>query len=152
MPTPGPDHRRLHRLAGTWRGTETYPPSPWAAEGGSAQATTRFRVSTGGFAVVGDYEQTRDGLTTFEGHAVYTFDARAQQVVLSWWDSLDQGREEFRGSWQGDVLTLTSEGAMGLARLVYDYSSPGKLRSSMHTSPDGKAWTLMFEGSYEQGA
>lgn len=148
MPKPTADHRKLDKLAGTWKGSETMHPSPWDPQGGVAQGATRGRTALNGFAVIVDYEQSRDGRRTFEGHGVYTWDARAGQVVLHWFDSMGQGIEEFRGSWDGDRLRLASQNAMGHARMNYDFAKPGELVSSMEMSQDGENWSKLFDGSY----
>lgn len=148
MPKPSADHRRLEILAGTWTGKETMHPSPWDPNGGEAEGTTRGRVALEGFAVVVDYEQSRGGARTFEGHGVYTWDARAKEVVLHWFDSMGQGVEEFRGGWEGDRLQLTSRNAMGFARLSYDFSESGVIGSRMEMSQDGESWSSLFDGSY----
>jgi hypothetical protein len=150
MPKPTADHKRLEKLAGIWKGTEKMYPSQWDPQGGEAQATTRARIACAGFNVVSDYEQTRGGQRTFEGHGVYSVDAKANQVVCHWFDSMGQGVEEFRGTWQGDTLTLTSKSPMGHARLTYDASKPGVLRSAMEMSQDGKTWNKMFDGNYRR--
>ena len=69
-------------------------------------------------------------------------------MVLHWFDSLGHGAEEFRGTWQGDVLTLTSKSPMGHARLTYDVSKAGVMNGSMEMSPDGKTWSKLFDGRY----
>jgi hypothetical protein len=148
MPKPTADHRRLEKLAGNWRGEETMHPSAWDPEGGVAQGTTRSRVALDGFAVIGDYEQTRDGKVTYSGHAVYTFDPRAKEVVLHWFDSMGMGVDVFRGAWQGERLTLQSQNPMGHWRMTNDYSKPGTMTSRMESSQDGKSWTPLFDGSY----
>jgi hypothetical protein len=148
MPRPTADHKRLEKLAGIWKGKETLYPSPWDPKGGEAQATTRSRVALSGFAVIGDYEQSRGGQRTFEGHAVFTWDPHQQQVVMHWFDCMGQGKEEFRGTWKGDSLEISSRNPMGYARLTYDLSTPGTMRSSMEVSQDQKTWTRFFEGTY----
>jgi hypothetical protein len=148
MPKPTAEHKKLEKLAGIWKGTETMYPSGWDPKGGEAQAVTRSRVALDGFAVIGDYEQTRGGKTTFQGHAVYTWDANAKQVVLHWFDSTGQGVDEFRGGWTGDRLVLQCENAMGFWRMSWDHSKPGVVNSCMETSKDGKAWAKLFDGKY----
>ncbi|MGE3171637.1 MAG: DUF1579 family protein [Planctomycetota bacterium] len=150
MPEPTAEHKRLEKLAGIWRGTETMHPSQWDPKGSTAEAESRCRVAVGGFHVVVDYEQKRDGVVCFEGHGVYCWDAEKGEVVLEWFDSIGTGREQFRGGWKGDVLTLQSHGPMGHMRLTYDHSKPGQLGSAMDMSPDGKAWSRMFDGVYRR--
>lgn len=147
MPKSTADHKKLEKLTGIWKGTEKMYPSAWDPKGGEAQAITRSRLALDGFAVIGDYEQTRGGTCTYQGHAVYTWDAQAKQVVLHWFDSMGHGVEEFRGAWSGDVLTLSSKTPMGHARLTYDFASAGVMRSSMEMSSDGKTWSKFFDAN-----
>ncbi len=150
MPKPTADHKRLEKLAGDWRGKEKMYPSPWDPKGGDAQATTRGRVALDGFAVIADYEQSRDEKRTFAGHAVYTWDAQAKEVVLHWFDSSGQGVDQFRGAWKGDQLQLQSQNPMGFWRMSYDLSKSGSMTSRMETSQDGKSWNPLFDGSYQR--
>lgn len=147
-PDPSAAREQLGRLVGTWRGKETMHPSPWDPKGYVADGENINRESVGGFGVVTDYRQIRDGATVFEGHGMYVWDAKANEVVLHWFDNMGMGREEFRGGWVGDVLTLSSQGPMGIWRKTTDFSAEGKLHSTieMGTSPD--ALTLLFEGDY----
>lgn len=150
MPRPGELHRTLARLAGEWSGDETMFPSPWDPAGGTADGHTTAREALGGFAVISDYEQRRDGEVSFSGHGVWTVDAESQEVVLHWFDSLGMGLEIFRGGWEGDVLTVRSRNPMGHARLTYDLSEEGVVRNRMETSADGESWAPMFEGVYRR--
>jgi hypothetical protein len=150
MPKPTADHRRLEKLAGIWRGSETMHPSAWDPQGGEYQAVTRSRVALEGFAVIGDYEQTRGGQVTFSGHAVYTWDVNQKQVVLYWFDSTGQGVDEFRGSWKGDRLVLECRNSMGFWRMSSDLGKPGAMTSFMEMSQDGKSWAKLFDGTYRR--
>jgi hypothetical protein len=150
MPKLTADHKRLEKLVGIWKGTETMYPSAWDPKGGEGQATTKARLSLNGFAVIGDYEQTRGGTVTYQGHAVYTWDANANQVVLHWFDSMGCGVDEFRGAWKGDTLVLQSKNQMGHWRMTNDYAKAGTMTSTMETSEDGKAWKKLFDGKYSR--
>jgi len=148
MPKPTAEHKRLEKLAGIWKGTEKMHPSPWDPKGSVAQAITRSRVVVGGYAVAGDYEQRSGANVTFEGHAVYTWDPKASQVVLHWFDSMGGGVDVFRGTWQGDKLELQCQNFMGFWRMTTDLSRPGAMTSHMENSPDGKTWKPMMDGTY----
>ncbi len=152
MPRPTDAHRRLARLAGGWVGDEKMFPSEWDPEGGVALGRTSARVALGEFAVVTDYEQERDGQTTFSGHGVWTVDPNdpGNECVLYWFDSIGMGLEVFRGGWNGDILTVQSRNPMGHARLTYDLSEGGVIRTRMETSPDGERWQAVFEGGYHR--
>ena len=150
MPKPTADHKRLEKFAGIWKGTEKMHPSQWDPKGSEAQATTRSRVAVGGFAVAGDYEQRQGSTVTFEGHAVYTWDAQAKQVVLHWFDSMGGGVDVFRGNWNGDKLELQCQNVMGHWRMTSDLSKPGVMTSRMEGSQDGKTWAPMMDGTYRR--
>ncbi len=150
MPRPTDEHRLLDRLVGRWEGEERMHPSRWDPEGGIAHGRSDVRLALDGFAAVVDYAQERDGKVTFSGHGVYGWDAREGRFTLHWFDSFGMGAELFTGDFEGDVLTLTSRGAMGWARNTSDYSEPGIVRRTMELSPDGENWQMFFEGTYRR--
>ena len=150
MPKPTAGHRKLESFAGIWKGKETMHPSPFDPKGGVAVGTTHARIALGGFAIVGDYEQVRDGKKSYEGHAVYTWDPNANDVVLHWFDCMGMGVDEFRGAWKDATIQFQCENAMGLWRLSYDLSKPGKLASRMESSQDGTKWATLFDAAYER--
>lgn len=147
MPKLTAFHRKLERLAGRWEGTETMFPSHWDPKGGTAQGVNDSRLALGGFAMINDYEQRRDGKVTFSGHGVMTYQPSESCYVLFWFDSLGSPPEVFKGNFEGDVLTVAHGGQMHV-RLTYDLSRKGILGSSMEMSQDGKAWNKLFECDY----
>jgi hypothetical protein len=148
MPKPTDAHKKLEKLAGTWRGEETMHPSPLDPQGGTAEASLSSRVGLDGFAVIGDYEQSRGGHVTFRGHSVFTFDAAKDEYVLHWFDVMGQGADQFRGRFEGDSLTLTQAGPRGQNRMTYTFTDDGRMNSKMEMSPDGTRWSTLFEGVY----
>ncbi|MFT7618401.1 MAG: hypothetical protein ACI97A_002044 [Planctomycetota bacterium] len=57
--------------------------------------------------------------------------------------------ELFRGSWDGDVLTLESKNVIGHnMRLAHDFSEVGKLNTKGSISQDGQNWAPRFDGDY----
>lgn len=150
MPTPTVHHQRLEALVGRWQGTETMYPSPWDPEGGTATGRNDSRLALNGFAVITDYEQERDGAITFSGHGVMTWSADEACYVLYWFDSIGSPLEVFKGNFEGDVLTVSHGGPGMHARLVYDFSREGVMRSRMDMSSDGSEWGTFFECDYER--
>jgi hypothetical protein len=152
MPLPTAAHHQLYRLAGEWRGEDTMFPSDWAPEGSVAQASHSNRVSLGGFGVIDEFEQSRDGVVTFAGVGMWTVDPAdtKNQCVLYSFDSLGMGMETYRGGWKGDVLIVQSRNPMGHFKMTYDLSDPDTVRSRMDFAADGKAWGGMFEGVYQR--
>ena len=150
MPKPGPQHKQLEALAGTWKGEEKMYPSEWDPKGGVANATFNTRVVCDGFYVTGDYEQKRDGAVTYQAHMVAGIDPKSSEVVMHWYDSMGMGAEIFRGKFDGQSLTLSCKNSMGQHRVSYDFREKGTLRSKMETSQDGKTWTVLFDGVYRK--
>jgi hypothetical protein len=149
MPQPTDAHRRLDTLVGRWRGEERMLPSPWDPKGGTAVGRVRNLAALDGFAVVQDYEQERGGgAVTFRGHGVFRWDVTANEYVLHWFDSLGLDPNEFRGTFDGDVLTLVSRGAQGLTRAVFDFGERGRYSYRMDVSGDGAQWAPMMTGEY----
>lgn len=147
MPKPGPGHKRLEMMTGTWEGEETMYPSQWDPKGGTATGRTVSRLALDGFAVISDYQQERDGKVTFTGHGVMTFDPKQDLYVLHWFDCMGSPPEVFTGRFEGDVLTVSHGGPMHV-RLTYDYGQAGKLLSKMEMSQDGSSWKTLFDGVY----
>jgi len=148
MPKPTPGHMRLEAFVGAWSGEEEMYPSQWDPKGGVAEATLTNVVACDGFWVTGDYEQRRGGEVTFRGHSVMGYEPKSDEVLMYWFDSMGMGMEVFRGTFDGDRLTLTSKGPMGFNRMGYDFNEKGTLRSRMEMSQDGKQWKTLFEGVY----
>ncbi len=152
METPklAPGHLRLEALAGHWEGEETMHPSQWLPEGGKATGRTRSRLALNGFALITDYEQERDGVITFAGHGVWSFNPQDERYTLHWFDNMGSPPEVFVGRFDGDVLTVAHGGSGMQARLTYDFTDPPHLRSKMEMSQDGATWNTVFDGQYER--
>src|SRR5713226_4309823 len=81
MMKPTEQHRKLEKLAGTWVGEEKMYPGPWDPKGGKAKSRQTARVDLDGFFVITDYQQERDGKTSYRGHGVYGYDANRKQTA-----------------------------------------------------------------------
>jgi len=145
MPKPTAEHRKLEKIAGDWEGEEKMSPSPWDPKGGTALGRIRSRMAVGGFALINDYEQERDGKITFSGHGVFTFDPKEQLYTLTWFDCMGVPPEVFKGTFEGEVLRLSHGGPGMHVRLTYDLSETGRLSTSMEMAQDGVNWTKLFD-------
>jgi uncharacterized protein YodC (DUF2158 family) len=150
MPTPSDGHRQLSRLVGEWAGEETMHPSQWDPTGGVANGRNSNRLGLGGFAVLSDYEQERDGAITFTGHGVYTYSPESGQYTLHWFDCLGSPPEVFIGGFDGDVLTLAHGGPGMHARMTSDLSEDRLMKAKMEMSQDGTEWRVLFEATYRR--
>ena len=90
------------------------------------------------------------GVVTFQGHGVMTYDSNEARYVLHWFDSMGSPPEVFTGTFEGDVLTVGHGGPGMHARLTYDLTRKGVLRSRMDLSEDGADWAGFFECDYER--
>jgi len=150
MPKPSDGHLLLGKLAGSWEGEETMHPSQWDPKGGKAVGRNKNELSLGGFALLTDYEQARDGAITFTGHGVYTYDPKEDRYSLHWFDCMGSPPEVFVGGFEGDVLTLAHGGPGMHARMTYDLSTPGKMKAMMEMSQDGEEMKVLFEAVYHR--
>ncbi len=150
MPKPTPGHFRLEELAGHWEGEETMHPSQWDPKGGTAIGRTRSWMALNGFALISDYEQERDGIITFTGHGVMSFDPKTSLYTLHWFDCMGSSPEVFVGRFNGNRLTVAHGGPGMHARMTYDVAEPQCMFSKMEMSPDGTAWNTLFEGRYQR--
>lgn len=150
MPKLSAGHLALHKLEGSWEGEETMHPSQWDPKGGVAIGRNDNVLSLGGFVLISDYEQERDGAVTFTGHGVYTYHPGQDQYYLYWFDCMGSPPEIFVGGFKGDVLTLAHGGPGMHARMISDLSTPGTLRARMEMSPDGREWKVLFEAVYKR--
>jgi hypothetical protein len=151
MPKPTQEHHRLARLAGRWVGEETLHPSPWDPKGGKAKGRMRARMALGGFHLIMDYEQERDGRMTFEGHGVLGWDPRGKCYALHWFDSsgIEHGAPSL-GSWEGPTLSVQHETTdAGHSRQVYEIDED-EYRFKLQHSADGREWKTFLEGNYRR--
>ena len=148
MPRPTEEHKKLEWIAGDWRGEETMHPSPWAPEGGKAEGRSNCRLALNGFAVLCDYEQKKDGVSTFTGHGVFTYDSQRQCFVQHWFDCFGGAADVLTGNFEGKILTMTGSNPRQHMRSTTDYSTSGRLIKKMEFSQDGQNWSTLFEGEY----
>lgn len=148
MPTPGPEHAVLARLAGTWEGPETMQPSPWSPAAETRHGRSESRVFEG-FFVVSEYVQRAGDAITFRGHGVYSFDPADKKYVMYWFDSMGGAGGVARGTMDGNVLTFLNASPMGHHRYRYTFGD-GTLRFDMALSKDGTTWTDLMNAAYKK--
>ncbi len=148
MPKPGEKHKKLLMLTGKWEGEETMHPSPWVPEMKKAVGKVDNRVALDGFNVIQDYEQRMGDVVSFRGHGVFSFDQHQGDYVMHWFDNMGTPCNVFRGQFEGDTLTLTTQNPMGHSRAIFELGKPGRYAFKMDFSQDGKQWKTFMEGSY----
>jgi len=151
IPKPSAGHLKLHVLAGRWQGEETMYPSQWDPKGGKATGRNVSRMSLSDFVLISDYEQERNGIITYAGHGVFTYQPKDNTYSLHWYDSMGSPPEAFIGGLSGDILTLAHGGPGMHARMTYDLSeAPNLLATKMEMSPDGSSWQTLFDARYRK--
>jgi hypothetical protein len=148
MPKPTPEHDRLKKFAGRWKGAEKLSPSPWDPAGGTATGTAENRIVLDGFAMIQDYVQVRDGYTSFRGHGVLAYDAHGKCYTMHWFDSMGTPPNVYKGNFEGEVLKLSSTFPGGYSRCAWDLGMEGEYRFTLDVSGDGEHWTTMMDGRY----
>jgi hypothetical protein len=148
MPKPTEAHRKMALLAGCWSGQERLHPSPWDPKGGLATGRSENSLGLGDFALLHDYIQERDGVVSFTGHGVLTYDPKERVYSMHWWDSMGCGVNVFKGSFEGKTLNMTHRGPQGHNRVVWEFPTEKTYRFRMEVSPDGNQWHLFMEGEY----
>jgi hypothetical protein len=148
MPKPSEAHRLLARLAGRWVGKEKLSPSPWDPKGGTAIGRCRDRLAAGGFVLVHEYEQERDGVVSFHGLGVFSYDNGAKCYLMHWWDSMGMGTNVFKGNLEGNKLPMTCPLPQGMSRATWEFLDDNHYRFLMEVSPDGQKWMTMIDGDY----
>lgn len=148
MPKPSPAHKKLERIIGNWKGEEKLYPSPWDPKGGPATGIAINRVMLDGFIVTQEYEQIRNGATSFKGFGIFGYDPNRECYTFHWVDSMGSPVSEFTGTVKNNVFTLTNQGAMGHSRAIFDFSKENTYSFKMDISQDGKSWYTFMEGSY----
>ncbi len=150
MPKPSTEHKNLQRLVGRWKGDEKLYPSPWDPKGGMATGRVENKSALDGFIVVQDYSQERGGAPTFRGHGVFSYDPNQKCYLMHWFDSMGAPVNEFKGTFEGKILSLSSKGMMGINRASFDLSRDNSYTFTMEISQDGKQWVPFMEGSYSR--
>jgi hypothetical protein len=151
-PTPTEEHRRLAVLAGEWRGEETIFASRWA-EGGQATSEVSARIDLGGFYLIQDSRQIRDGKESFATHAVFTYDREDRLYKLFWHDSLGYfAPSPASGSWKDNSLVLVRGSLRGNARHIYEIIDNDSYTMKIQFSPDAEGWSDVMTGLYRRSA
>ena len=151
-PKPGPEHEKLHRLAGRWVGEETLSASPWGP-GGPAIGRYEARVDVDGFCVIQEYVQERNGRASYRAHGVLGWNQPEACVVWYWVDGMGPApTTAARGHWEGDALVLENLGSPGTrGRYTYRLQGDELLTFTLENSADdGQSWTTLLHASYRR--
>jgi hypothetical protein len=148
-PEPTPQHEALQIWIGTWSGNGTMKETPMGP-GGPMEWTEECSWFGGGrFHVICKSEGTSP-TGPMKGIGIIGYDAEKgvythYGVDNNGWAELSQGKHE------GDDWTFTSKSSMGgqtyHSRFTMTMQSPKSMTFNWQTSPDGKAWDTLMEGT-----
>jgi hypothetical protein len=118
-----------------------------------AMGRYKCRVDIGGFFVIQDYVEERDGRVVYQGHGIFGWDDAAQKYTWFWVDSLGHvPSAASRGTWTGDTLVFEHE-AVGNERGRYTFSfrDEDSYDFRVENSQDGgQTWRLFLEATYQR--
>lgn len=149
MPKPSAQHKKYQALVGIWSGDETLHPMPWDPSTTKVTSKSVNRLDLGGFFLLIDHEQTRDGKISYRGHGVYGFDPAQQKYTMHWFDVMgcDPGPPAL-GTWEGDALCFQHSHQKGHGRYTYKFPREGVYSLLIEMSQDGTNWSPFLSGTY----
>lgn len=148
---PTAEHKRLHRLAGTWEGEENLKPSDWGP-GGTAIGRYTMRVDIDGFFVIQDYVQKTEGEVSFRGHGVFGWNSEEKLYTWYWVDSMGQVPFPSLGVWEGNTLQFQHGGLRDRAgRYTIQFEADDTFAFHIENSADGGAsWVTLMQARYKR--
>lgn len=137
--SPGPEHKELQALEGTWDAT-------MKMEGGEMKAVSEFRSICHGMWIESDFKGDFGGLP-FHGRGLDSYDPTKKQYVSIWVDSMTGAPLVLTGTRTGKTTTMTGEGPGpgGVAKFktVTTQESADKMIFKMFTVTDGGDQEMM---------
>jgi hypothetical protein len=148
LPKPAPELKKLDYFAGTWTARGEIKPGPMGP-GGQVTGTNRVRWMQGGFFLVTDSDfngpMGKGTETAYMG-----YDSDAKSYTYDSFNSLGEA-DHAKGKLDGDTWTWESETRIGpqamKARLTIKTVSSSMYKFRFETSPDGKTWSTVLEGT-----
>ncbi|MEM6470584.1 MAG: DUF1579 domain-containing protein [Planctomycetota bacterium] len=145
---PGPSHKHLERMVGTWNTVSTdfstNPDQPIKAEGVAV-----FEMIMGGRFVKCDFKSDFGGMP-MQGMGLQGYDNKLKKYVGTWIDNFGSGMMRSVGTYdeKTDTLTENSTGSSPMGemkmKMVTKYKSKDKFQLTMYTTnPDGSETKTM---------
>lgn len=148
---PSEYHAKLSKLAGSYEADEKIHPGPSDPKGGSAKGRMTARLDLGGFWLLMDYEQQREGQVGFRGHGIFGYDPDRRQYCLFWVSSVSPVTDPMWGQYEGNTLIFQSQNPkVGWNRCSYHFNTDHSHDLKIERSQDGVDWTPMLEGHYRR--
>src|ERR1700719_122121 len=148
MPKPGPEHKKLDMLAGSWVLEGEVKPNPMGP-GGKLTENETCEWMEGGFFLVCrvDFKTANSG--TGSGLSVIGYSAADKIYTYREFNSWGEF-EDSKGTLEGDTWTWTNDEKMGnttvKGRFTMKFTSSSSYSFAFETSPDGAKWTTVVDG------
>ncbi len=118
MPTPGPEHKALAAMVGTWDAEmSVMGPTGWE----KSKGVSKKKMLPGGFWLIDDFQSEVMG-QKFVGHGMNGYDPLEKKHIATWTDSMSPFLSVMKGTFDdsGKVLTMTGK-AIGMDGNMTDY-------------------------------
>ena len=144
---PGPEHRNLARLAGTWKFEGTLKPGPGGPGGPISSSETCRMFET--FLLCDSEESGAAGRVNTHSMSIYhPVQKKYQRFSVS---NASPYQDYYEGTYNGDTWTWSNElnidGKKVLGLSTFTEASPTVHSSRVKISQDGgKTWTTIMEG------
>ncbi len=103
FPKPGPEHKKLQEMVGTWDAV-------MEINGQKSKATAVYKPICNGMFLESDFDGDFAG-RKFMGHGIDGYDLNKKEYVSVWVDSMTSAPMEMRGNYEDKVLVMTGETA-----------------------------------------
>ena len=140
---PGPEHKKMADMAGTWTQQQTYWMIPGAPPEQSTSTATFKPMFDGRFMVekMKSVMKTPDGQEMeFEGFGVFGYDNQKEKHFFVWFDSLSTSMMYGEGETDGNTITYLSEMNNPVT------GDPMEYKTVVTTHSPDKTELIMYEG------
>jgi len=150
MEKPGPEHKHLAALAGTWDQTIKFKMDP-AGEWQESKNVETIKVVCGGFFVAAETNGQMMG-APFEGRNLMGYDNHKKKFTAMWIDSFGSYMTLMEGTYDEKTKTLTMTGDMlepmsgkymKVRMTTEDKSADEHVAKMYMPGPDGKEFVMM---------
>jgi len=147
VPKPGPEHKKLDVLAGSWTLDGDMKPSPMGP-GGKMTETEKCDWMDGGFFLV-CHTDFKSSMGDGAGLSILGYSADDKAFTYREYNSWGESMES-KGSVDNDTWTWTNDEKMGgtimKGRFTMKLLSPTSYTFTFEMSQDGTKWTTVMDG------
>jgi len=138
--------KKLVFLSGKWGGIETYPKSDMLPKGGKYRASIKTTKLYKGLHLL--TKQVTSMRPKYEATGIWSYDARKQEYVLSWFDTMG-GHSQYRGKFSngGKELTMARRAGEMQFNLHWKFHDPHHYTFTMNIQK-GETGQTMLTGEY----